>query len=128
MSSKKSKHAFGSEANVDTAISNGTIDAYDVLFLDEGKIGWINKSGQKVILEDKKQVMTVSSLPGSGDTDVIYICNSKIHFWDGSKFVSPTSDGGLDEATVDQKVSDATDAANAYTDSKIESAMEVVEF
>lgn len=128
MANKRSKHAFGSEANVDDAISNGTIDAYDILFLSEGKIGWIDKNGQKVILEDKKQVMTVSNLPATGDTDVIYIYGSNVYFWNGTKFVSPSADGGIDEATVDQKVSDATDAANAYTDSKIEAAMEVVEF
>ena len=36
MSTMKSKHAFGSEANVDSALENGIIDAYDILYLSEG--------------------------------------------------------------------------------------------
>lgn len=47
----RSKHAFGSEANVDSALASGAIDAYDILFLNEGKIGWIDKDGKKVIVE-----------------------------------------------------------------------------
>ena len=50
MPEMKSKHAFGSEANVDNAIEQGLIDAYDVLFLNEGKIGWVDRDGNKVIL------------------------------------------------------------------------------
>lgn len=38
----KAKHAFGSEANVDTALQNGTLDAYDILFLDEKK-DWLDQ-------------------------------------------------------------------------------------
>lgn len=132
MSTMKSKHAFGSEANVDNALEQGLIDAYDILFLAEGKIGWIDKNGNKVILENKQQVMTVDELPETGDAEVIYIYNAKMYIWDGSEFVSPTTETGLDETTVDKKIDTAvqevTDAANAYTDSQIDSALEVVEF
>lgn len=132
MSTTKSKHAFGSEANVDQAMQQGLIDAYDVLFLNEGKIGWIDKNGKKVILDNKKQVVTVPSLPDVGDNEVIYIYDSKIHIWNGSSFTSPTVGGGVDESTVDTKigqaVQDVADAANAYTDNKIDEALEVVEF
>ena len=48
----KSKHAFGSETKVDEALANGAIDAYDILFLNEGKIGWIDKNGNKIILNN----------------------------------------------------------------------------
>lgn len=34
----KAKHAFGSEANIDSALANGTLDAYDILFLNEKKL------------------------------------------------------------------------------------------
>lgn len=51
MSNLKSRHAFGSEANIASALEQGLIDAYDVLFLDEGKIGWIDKNGVPVIPE-----------------------------------------------------------------------------
>ena len=47
----KAKHAFGSEAKIAEALAAGKIDAYDILFLDEKKVGWINKSGEVVIAE-----------------------------------------------------------------------------
>lgn len=132
MSTTKSKHAFGSEANVDYALAQGMIDAYDVLFLNEGKIGWIDKNGQKVILENKQHVMTVSELPKTGDTEVIYIFDAKMYIWDGAKYVSPTVEGGVDETTVNTKIDTAVqevaDAANAYTDNKIDEALEIIEF
>ena len=49
----RSKHAFGMLENIDQALSNGTIDAYDILFMkdENGKpyIGWVDKDGNKVI-------------------------------------------------------------------------------
>lgn len=132
MSTMKSKHAFGSEANVDYALEQGKIDAYDILFLTEGKIGWIDKSGNKVILENKQHVVTVDELPEAGDPEVIYIYNAKMYIWNGTEFVSPTTETGIDEDAVDQKITAAVqgvaDAANAYTNSQIDSALEVVEF
>lgn len=47
----RSKHAFGSEANVEAALASGAIDAYDILFLNEGKIGWVDKDGKVVIVK-----------------------------------------------------------------------------
>lgn len=44
----KAKHAFGSSADVEAALSAGKINAYDILFLDgdeEPKVGWIDKNG-----------------------------------------------------------------------------------
>lgn len=128
----KSRHAFGSEANIDSALDQGLIDAYDVLFLNEGKIGWIDKDGNKVILEDKKQVLSVEVLPETGDSETIYIYNSKFYFWDGTKFVTTVTEGGVDETVVDEKVSaavqEAVETANAYTDEQIINAIGVVEF
>lgn len=119
----RSKHAFGSEVNVDQALLDGKIDAYDILFLNEGKIGWINKDGEKVILEDKKQILPVSSLPDVGDPEVIYIFESKFYFWNGEEYISPESEY-VNETTVDTKVAEAVGSANAYTDKKLEGALE----
>ena len=44
-----SKHAFGAKANIETAKNNGTINAYDVMFLDNGEIGWVDKNNNTVI-------------------------------------------------------------------------------
>lgn len=134
MSEIKSKHAFGSEANVDAALEQGLIDAYDILFLKEGKIGWIDKDGNKVILEDKVQVSLVDALPETGSADVIYIYNNSIYLWNGTEFTSPVGDGGVSEAVVDSKIesakSEVLEAAKAYADEQMaaSSSDTVVEF
>lgn len=134
MAEMKSKHAFGSEENIDSAIASGMIDAYDILFLNEKKIGWIDKNGDKIILEDKVQVSLVESLPNTGSQDVIYICNGSIYLWDGSGFTNPISDGNVSENMVDSKIETAKnsvlDEAKAYADEKIAAASSdtVVEF
>lgn len=102
----RSKHAFGEFANLDKAIADGKIDAYDILFLDgktEPKIGWVDKDGNVVILEDKKQVMVVDSLPETGNEDTIYICGSTFYFWNGSEFVASAdkAQGAADKVAED---------------------------
>lgn len=123
MAELKSRHAFGSEANVDYAIENNLIDAYDILFLDEGKIGWVDKNGNKVILEDKEQVALVNSLPELGNSNVIYICDSKLYLWTGSEFISPAENGGVSEDAVDSKIAFAKteilEEAKAYADKQV---------
>lgn len=125
----KSRHAFGSELGVDKALADGLIDAYDILFLNEGKIGWIDKEGNKVILEDKKQVVSVDELPEVGDGETVYIYDSKFYLWNGDEFVTTTTTG-MDEEAVNAKVHEALEAANDYTDQQIANAVstEVVEF
>lgn len=88
MSELKSRHAFGSEANIEAALAAGAIDAHDILFLNEGKIGWIDKDGQPIILEGKKQIVPVSSLPETGENGVVYIYDNQLYLWDGTQFVS----------------------------------------
>lgn len=55
----KAKHAFGMLENIDTALSNGAIDSYDILFVKDtnGKpyVGWIDKEGNKVIVDDSAE-------------------------------------------------------------------------
>lgn len=129
----RSRHAFGNENGVDAALSSGKIDAYDILFLttDDGKhkIGWIDKNGNKIILDDHdtKQVLVVEELPEVGEKEVLYIFDSKFYYWDGEKFVTPTDMVGVDEATVNQKVADAVDSVNDYTDEKVEAISDAVE-
>lgn len=124
----KSRHAFGNADGVDAALEVGKIDAYDILFLTDGekhKIGWIDKDGNKVILEDKKQVAVVESLPETGDIETIYICNSVLSYWNGLEFVHLNS---INESFVDTKVEEAIVSANAYTDEQIANAISVIEF
>lgn len=122
----RSRHGFGALEKVQEVIDAGKLDAFDVLFVKDknGKpyVGWIDRDGNPVILEDKKQILPVSELPSIGDPEVIYIFESKFYFWDGEKYVSPECDG-VDESTVNSKVAEAVNSANAYTDGKIEAAI-----
>lgn len=123
----RSKHAFGDFANLDKAIADGKIDAYDILFLDgktEPKIGWVDKDGNVIILEDKKQVMVVDSLPETGNEDTIYICGSTFYFWNGSEFVASADNAGVSEDFVNARFDDAVSEANAYTDEKLADELE----
>ena len=129
----RSRHAFGSESGVDQAIADGKIDSYDILFLttDDGgyKIGWLDKDGNKVILDDHdaNQVLVVESLPETGEEGVIYICNSKFYYWNGVEFVTPTDLQGVSEDVVDAKVATAVNTVNDYTDNKVEATLDEVE-
>lgn len=139
----RSKHAFGSEANVDTALQNGLIDAYDILFLSEGKIGWIDKDGNKVILEDKEQVIKVEELPETGVEDVVYIYNNAGYIWNSvnSEYVPLAKSNDLTAletqvSNLETQMGDKVDAAavQAMVDTKVEEALgdamsaDVVEF
>lgn len=139
----RSKHAFGSEANVDTALQNGLIDAYDILFLSEGKIGWIDKDGNKVILEDKEQVIKVDELPETGVEDVVYIYNNAGYIWNSvnSEYTPLAKSNDLTAletqvSNLETQMGDKVDAAavQVMVDTKVEEALgdamsaDVVEF
>lgn len=90
--SNRVKHTFGDSINILAAIESGTINAYDVLFLDsktEPKVGWIDKDGTPVIVDTQKVVMVEDkTLPESGVIGKIYIFEEQAHFWNGTKFVN----------------------------------------
>lgn len=56
----KAKHAFGSLEGIDSALSSGKIDAYDILFVKDsnGKpyVGWIDRDGNKVVCDDSAEL------------------------------------------------------------------------
>lgn len=62
-----SKHAFGSKDRIESAKAAGTIDAYDILFMDNHEIGWITKDGDTVISTPRTQeAVTVNGVTGLG--------------------------------------------------------------
>lgn len=147
---QKARHAFGALENIDNAIERGVVDSYDILFVKDsgGKpyVGWIDKDGSKVIVQEDEKVVHVTELPTeNGDDKVIYILNNEGYIWDsvGKKCVPLAKSADLqaleteiankvDEVTVNQKIeeklngtvdakiSDAVNTANTYTDEKIE--------
>lgn len=123
---ERAKHAFGMLENIDSALSKGTIDAYDILFVKdaEGKpyVGWIDKDGNKVICQDKEQIVRVDELPiTDGDENVVYIYNNECYIWNGSQCVSTCKPADLSEleAEVAEKV-DADEVENSYEKIKYE--------
>jgi hypothetical protein len=62
---ERAKHAFGSLENIDSAIANGTIDSYDILFVKDadGKpyVGWVDKQGNKVVVSNDEELAELES-------------------------------------------------------------------
>ena len=47
--SNEAKHAFGNSENLSKALENGSVDKFDILFLDgdtNPKIGWVDEKGE----------------------------------------------------------------------------------
>lgn len=61
----RAKHAFGALENVDSALSAGKIDAFDILFVKDadGKpyVGWIDGQGKKVIVPNETDLSGVEA-------------------------------------------------------------------
>lgn len=137
----RSRHAFGSLEGVDAAIEAKKIDAYDLLLLKDvnGKpyVGWIDKDGNKVIVENTEKVVVVEgeSLPETGVPGKIYIFGEDGYFWNGQKFVNlckPTDVSALEsqitelESEIVTKVDAET--VQAMIEEHSESIIEVIEF
>jgi len=125
----KSRHAFGSQADIATAIEKGVVDAYDVLFLKEGKIGWLDGNGELIMLQEQpKEILFVEELPEQGEEKIAYVFGGKFYFWNGKEFVPSATDCGVTEVLVDEKIAtakeeatnSAVNTANAYTDKQSE--------
>lgn len=136
----KSRHAFGTLANVPSALESGAIDAYDILFLDgetEPKVGWVDKNGSFRLVQDKAQIVRVDELPTeNGDENVVYIYNNECYVWNGTQCVSISKSADLTTletqvSNIQTQMEDKVDAAtvqsmiNAAVD---DSSSEVVEF
>ena len=137
----KARHAFGALEKVDSALQSGAIDSFDILFLKDanGKpyVGWIDKEGNKVIVEETEKVVTVEgeSLPESGEEGKIYIFGEDGYFWNGTEFINlckPT-----DVSTLETQISELGTEMEQKVDAKTvqtmieeysESAFEVIEF
>lgn len=133
----KAKHAHGKSANLQAAIDAGTVDAFDVLFLDadtEPKFGWVDAQGRPIILSTgqgggEDEVIVVDSLPTEGGlSGVIYLYENKAYVWNGTECVPASEGADLTEIQeqLDEKVDMQTvqDMIEAYS----ESVIEVVEF
>lgn len=70
MAEMLSKHAFGSRENIASAVESGKVDEYDILYLDNGEIGWLNKNKETVINTPRTQEdIVVNGVTGLGIAD-----------------------------------------------------------
>ena len=114
----KARHAFGSLEAVESALAAGKINAYDILFLDgdtEPKVGWIDRDGIFRLVDNEADLSAVEAeLATKASVKEVEALESKI----ASK---------ADYAEVESKIGEAAqstvDTAKAYTDGKVEAAI-----
>ena len=139
---EKARHAFGMLENIDSAIASGTINEYDILFVKDAEgnpyVGWIDKDGNKVILEDKVQIVRVEELPTeNGDENVVYIHNNEGYIWDtvNSKCIPMSKSADL--AALETQVTNLStqmenkvdaDSVQSMIKEQVDSAYEIIEF
>lgn len=130
----RAKHAFGALENVDTALSNGVIDSFDILFVKDanGKpyVGWIDKEGNKVIVQEEEEIVVVGgdSLPESGEEGKIYVFGENAYVYNGAEFVNlckPTDVSAL-EVEIATKVT--AEEVKTMIEESGDSFVEIVEF
>lgn len=131
----KAKFAFGSLANLDTALQSGAVDAFDLLCLyDDGvaRIGWVDGDGKPVLVDvPEDEVIVVDALPETGVTGSIYVFGEEAHIWNGTKFVNlckPTDVSELQEQISALVEKDATFAAkDAELEAEVAEKIDTVE-
>lgn len=135
----KARHAFGNSENIQAALDAGTIDAFDILFMDgatEPKVGWIDKDGNYRLV-DTSCIITVEgdALPETGKGGKVYIFGDEGYFWNGTEYKPLAKSADLTtletqvaelETQMSVKV-DATTVQNMIEEYS-ESAIEIVEF
>ena len=113
---EKAKHAFGALENIDSALSAGKIDAYDILFVKDsnGKpyVGWIDKDGNKVVVDDSKEL-----------TELENKIATKANAEEVEAAIASKADAADVEEKIDKAATDAVTSAKSYTDGKIEAAI-----
>lgn len=57
----KSKSAFGARENIAAAKEAGKIDAFDVIYMTNGEIGWLDKDGNTKINTPRTQTEITAS-------------------------------------------------------------------
>lgn len=112
----KAKHAFGALENIDSAISSGKVDAYDILFVKDadGKpyVGWVDKDGNKVVVDDSEEL---AKLEASIET--------KANADDVEAELKLKADVEDVEEKLEKVAQDSVATAKAYTDGKVEAAV-----
>lgn len=127
----RARHAFGTLERIDVALSAGTIDAYDILFVkdENGKpyVGWIDKDGNKVIVQEEEKIVIVegNSLPETGVEGKVYIFGESGYVWNGTEFVNMCKPTDL--TALEKEIATKADAEEVEAKiDKVEAALDDV--
>lgn len=107
---KKAKHAFGQSSGIEAAKQANKINAFDILFLDgdtDPKIGWLDSEGNTVIVPNKTDLSGVEADISTLETELANKVNAEEV-----------------DTKINTAVTDSVASANAYTDKKIEAAVD----
>lgn len=127
----KAKHAFGALERVDSAIASGTIDAYDILFVKDanGKpyVGWVDKDGQKVVVDDSAELEALETqIATKASAEEVAALGTELATKANAEYVQAVEakvDTKADATEVETKIGKAVTDSKAYTDGKIEAAI-----
>ena len=115
---EKARHAFGSSESVETALASGVIDTCDILFLDgdtEPKIGWIDKNGVFRLVKNEADLSAVEAeLATKAGIEEVEVLGAQI---------AAKADSAEVDAKMDEVAQSTVNTAKAYTDGKIEAAI-----
>lgn len=128
----KVRHVYGALANVDNALTESKIDAYDILLVKDDKgnpvVGWIDAEGQKCIVDTQNVVkVDEEELPSSGVEGKIYIHKEEAYIWDGTEFKSLTKSADVSELEAQIKTKCDEAKVLELIEQAAESTVDIVE-
>jgi hypothetical protein len=144
----KARHAFGNSENLQAALDEGKIDAYDIVLLDgatDPKVGWIDKNGNPVFVDNasglREQVNNIETDLASKvsieevDTKIETVVTEKVENVVTNQVTEKVEivvEEKIGEA-MDSKIEEAVSSANSYTDEKFaeisqSASYEIIEF
>lgn len=127
---KKTKFGFGSSSNVEQAVNSGKINARDVVFLDENtdcpKVGWVTLDGKVVVSKPDLSEVNAELATKANAKEVEAKIAEKANTSDvaalETELATKVNEDEVD-AKIDKMATDFVATAKAYTDGKIEAAV-----
>lgn len=116
----RAKHAHGSRSNLNAALANKIVDEFDVLFLsgenENPAIGWVDKNGTPILISPADEVSRL-------ETQVEEVLATKANVAEVEASLATKVDAAVVDEKIDQAVSSTVTTAKAYTDGKVEAAL-----
>lgn len=102
----------GIESKVLAAIESSKVQYPAYVFVrdeeasETGRLAFVDQNNVLKFIrgENKQQVVTVTELPKTGDTEVLYILNGVVHTFDGAEFKAQFVDHSAELDALDSRV------------------------